>query len=95
MNRREFIIKTMLLALCNNSFSNIAKSENAQLYKERTESKERLAGALRTRVQQLTKFLKKLKKIRSKLYSHIATRLEPTMSYYLTLYQDPTLQSMV
>lgn len=49
----------------------VDQAEDAQLYKERTESKERLAGALRTRVAQLTKFLKKLKKIRSKLYSHI------------------------
>lgn len=49
----------------------VDQAEDAQLYKERTESKEKLAGALRTRVQQLTKFLKKLKKIRSKLYSHI------------------------
>ena len=31
MNRREFIIQSMLLALCNNSFSNIIKNENNEL----------------------------------------------------------------
>merc|ERR1712072_695606 len=41
------------------------------LYRERTESKEKLLAALKVRVDSLSKFLKKLKKIRSKLYNHI------------------------
>ena len=33
MNRREFIIKTMLLTLCYNSFSNVLKAEDTELNK--------------------------------------------------------------
>ena len=49
----------------------IADEDNEALYKERTASKEKLRDALQVRVADLEKFLKKLKKVRSKLYNHI------------------------
>lgn len=49
----------------------IADEDNEALYKERIASKEKLRDALTVRVKDLKKFLKKLKKVRSKLYNHI------------------------
>merc|ERR1712072_91747 len=48
----------------------VDQAEDPVLYRERTESKEKLLVALKVRVDSLSKFLKKLKKIRSKLYNH-------------------------
>ena len=62
------------LSLCKEELpaaKKIADENNEALYKERTASKEKLRDALTARVADLTKFVKKLYKIRSKLYNHI------------------------
>ena len=49
----------------------VTQPEDAALYKERTESKQALLDAIGGRLESLSKFLAKLKAVRSKLHNHI------------------------